>query len=40
MLHDDVIILTAIEAHSKRSTRFTQTAFGMKLTHWILPGEL
>ena len=27
MLRDDVIILTAIEAHSERSTRFTQAAF-------------
>ena len=26
MLHDDIIILTAIAAHSERSTRFTQTA--------------
>ena len=27
MLRDDVIILTAIEAHSERSTRFTQAGF-------------
>ena len=27
VLHDDVIIPTAIAAHSERSTRFTQTAF-------------
>ena len=27
MLRDDVIILTAIEDHSERSTRFTQAAF-------------
>ena len=27
MLRDDVTMLTAIEAHSERGTRFTQTAF-------------
>ena len=27
MLRDDVIVLTAIEAHSERSTRFIQAAF-------------
>ena len=27
MPNDNIIILTAIEAHSERSTRFTQTAF-------------
>ena len=27
MLCDDVIVPTTIEAHSERSTRFTQTAF-------------
>ena len=26
MLRDDIIILTAVEAHSERSTRFTQAA--------------
>ena len=27
MLRDDIIILTALEAHSERSTQFTQVAF-------------
>ena len=35
MLRDDVIILTAIEAYSERSTRFTQAAFVCDETHSV-----
>ena len=43
MVHDDVIIRAAIEAHSEMQNQFTlrrSCFFRTKLVQWMLPGEL
>ena len=43
VLHDDVIIWAAVEAHSKMRNQFTQRRshlFKTKLAQGVLPGEL
>ena len=42
MLHDDVIIRVAVEAHSKGEIDLHKQLLFVrdKLTQWILPGEL